>query len=107
MENNHYLKKNKLYKILSIDGGGIRGIIPALVLVEIEKRTGKPIHELFDLVAGTSTGGIIAVGLNIPDEKTGKARYAAKDVVKLFQNRGQMIFFTRHLAINYDRVGAT
>ncbi len=92
MENNNFIKKNKLYKILSIDGGGIRGIIPALVLVEIEKRTGKPIHEIFDLVAGTSTGGIIAVGLNIPDEKTGKARYVAKDVVKLFQNRGQIIF---------------
>ena len=45
------------FKVLSIDGGGIRGIIPALVLDEIERRTDKPISSLFDLVAGTSAGG--------------------------------------------------
>lgn len=43
-------------KVISIDGGGIRGIIPAMVLAEIESRTGRPIAELFDLIAGTSTG---------------------------------------------------
>lgn len=46
--------------ILSIDGGGIMGLIPAMVLGEIEARTGCPAGALFDLVAGTSTGGIIA-----------------------------------------------
>ncbi|HWY61689.1 MAG TPA: patatin-like phospholipase family protein [Rhizomicrobium sp.] len=50
-------------KILSIDGGGIRGIFPARILQEIEQRTSKPIAALFHLVAGTSTGGIIACGL--------------------------------------------
>jgi len=90
-------KENKPYKILSIDGGGIRGLIPALILVEFEKRTGKPISELFDLVAGTSTGGIIAAGLNIPDKETRKAAYSAKDFVKLFKNRGQMIFLQETL----------
>ena len=44
-----------MQKVLSIDGGGIRGIIPAMVLTEIETRTGKATSELFDLVAGTST----------------------------------------------------
>ena len=90
-------KKNKLYKILSIDGGGMRGLIPALILVEFEKRTGKPISELFDLVAGTSTGGIIAAGLNIPDKETRKAAYSAQDLVKLFKNRGQTIFLQETL----------
>ena len=47
-----------LYKILSIDGGGIRSIIPAVLLTEMEKRTGKDVYSLFDLIAGTSTGGI-------------------------------------------------
>lgn len=47
-------------KILSLDGGGIRGLIPCAVLAEIEQRTGKPIARLFDVIAGTSTGGIIA-----------------------------------------------
>jgi len=49
--------------ILSIDGGGIRGILPARVLQRIEEITGKQARDLFDLVAGTSTGGILACGL--------------------------------------------
>ena len=47
-------------RILAIDGGGIRGIIPAAVLVALEQQTGKPIRESFDFVAGTSTGALIA-----------------------------------------------
>lgn len=49
-------------RVLSIDGGGIRGYIPALVLAEIERRADRPTASLFDLVVGTSTGGIIAIG---------------------------------------------
>ena len=85
------LAQNKRYKILSIDGGGIRGIIPALILMEIEKRTNKPISELFDLMAGTSTGGILTLTLNIPNEN-GKARYTAEDLVLLFRKKGRQIF---------------
>jgi patatin-like phospholipase/acyl hydrolase len=47
-------------KILSIDGGGIRGIIPACTLVALEQQVGKPVRECFDFVAGTSTGALIA-----------------------------------------------
>lgn len=51
--------------ILSIDGGGIRGIIPSVVLVELKRRleqraAARPLHRYFDLIAGTSTGGIVA-----------------------------------------------
>jgi len=46
-------------KILSIDGCGIRALIPA----EIEKRTGRAVADCFDLIAGTSTGGILALGI--------------------------------------------
>jgi patatin-like phospholipase/acyl hydrolase len=49
--------------ILSIDGGGIRGLIPVSCLVELESREGKPCREIFDMVAGTSTGAVIAAGL--------------------------------------------
>ncbi len=49
-------------RILSIDGGGIRGILPLALLTEIEARRG-PCANLFDMVAGTSIGGIIATGL--------------------------------------------
>lgn len=83
-------------KILSIDGGGIRGLIPALILTEIEERTGKKISELFDLLAGTSTGGIIAVGLNVDDPQTGKP-YSAQKIAGLYEENGQKIFQKKHL----------
>lgn len=50
-------------RILSIDGGGVRGVIPATVLAALEAQTGRPARETFDFVAGTSTGAIIAAGL--------------------------------------------
>ena len=54
-------------RVLAIDGGGIRGLVPALVLAEIERRSQRRIFELFDLIAGTSTGGILACALCAPD----------------------------------------
>ena len=54
-------------KILSIDAGGTRGIIPAIILAEIEARARQPISNLFDFFAGTSTGGMLVLGLNRPD----------------------------------------
>jgi patatin-like phospholipase/acyl hydrolase len=78
-------------KILSIDGGGIRGLIPALVLAEIETRTGKAVADCFDLIAGTSTGGILALGI-ARDDGSGRPRYAAKDLAGIYQTRGKEIF---------------
>jgi hypothetical protein len=51
--------------ILSIDGGGMRGAIVVAMLAELERMTGIPTHEQFDMVAGTSTGAVIAAGLGI------------------------------------------
>jgi uncharacterized protein len=51
--------------LLSIDGGGMRGVIPLMILVHLEERTGKPAYELFDMVAGTSTGAVIAAGMGM------------------------------------------
>jgi patatin-like phospholipase/acyl hydrolase len=56
--------------------GGIRGMIPAMVMAEIERRTEKPISELFDLVAGSSTGGLLALAISTPGED-GQPRYTA------------------------------
>jgi predicted acylesterase/phospholipase RssA len=78
-------------RILSIDGGGIRGIIPALVLARIEKLTNRPIARLFDLIAGTSTGGILALGLTIP-KFPGRPLYAAQEFVRMFEREGPRIF---------------
>lgn len=77
--------------ILSIDGGGIRGVIPATILAEIERQTGKSISQLFDLIAGTSTGGIIALMLAMPD-KGGKQKYSAEDVKNLYIRLGKQVF---------------
>jgi len=77
--------------ILSIDGGGIRGLIPALVLAEIEKQTKKSISELFDLIAGTSTGGILALGLSKAN-KNGEPEFSANKLAELYSKRGKEIF---------------
>jgi uncharacterized protein len=79
-------------KILSIHGGGIRGIIPARILAEIEDRTQKPISELFDLIAGVSTGGILGLGLIIPQKLEKKPLYSAWDMVKLYRKEATTIF---------------
>lgn len=82
------------FKILSIDGGGIRGIIPAIILAEMEKRTGKRIFEMFDLIAGTSTGGILTLGLTMPNPLApSQAQYTAKDMVELYRKEGKRIFY--------------
>jgi len=81
-------------KILSIDGGGIRGIIPALVLAEIEKRTGRRIADLFHLVAGTSTGGILALGLGISKSPPAPT-YSAAQMMEMYEREGSRIFSCR------------
>ncbi len=80
-------------KILSIDGGGIRGIIPAMVLAKIEEMTSKPICKLFDFISGTSTGGIIALCLTKPsNDNIGIPAYRAHDIVNLYVENGKKIF---------------
>jgi patatin-like phospholipase/acyl hydrolase len=78
-------------KLVAIDGGGIRGIIPALVLAEIEARTRRPIAELADLIAGTSTGGILACALTVPGED-GRPRHSAQALCELYRTEGPKIF---------------
>jgi len=80
-------------RILSIDGGGIRGIIPALLLNDLEGRTGARIANLFDLMVGTSTGGILALGLSKPDPSSREhPQYTARQLVELYESHGEKIF---------------
>lgn len=107
-------------RILSIDGGGIRGLIPALILNHIEERIwkrtqeqikrtsnkfgednhpegGPPIQKYFDVLAGTSTGGIIAAGLACPDLRANGSNknfhYRASDFVQIYKGEdGRRIF---------------
>jgi patatin-like phospholipase/acyl hydrolase len=80
-------------RVLALDGGGIRGIIPATLLAELERRCGRRVGEMFDLIAGTSTGGILALGLTTPDPADpGRPRYSAQDLVDLYAEKGHQIF---------------
>ena len=78
-------------KVLCIDGGGIRGLIPALVLAEIEQRTGRRMAELVDFIAGTSTGGILACALVRPGAD-GRPQFSAEELAGLYVEEGPRIF---------------
>jgi len=87
-------------RILSIDGGGIRGIMPGQILVALEQKLKKKsgnqkatIADFFDLVAGTSTGGILTC-LYLCPQKPGstEARFSASEAVDLYLERGDEIF---------------
>lgn len=90
----------KKIRILSIDGGGIRGVIPGVVLMQVEKiiqeKVGNPgakLADYFDFFAGTSTGGILAGIYLCPDEKDpSKPRFTAEQAVELYLRRGPAIF---------------
>ena len=74
------------FRILSIDGGGIKGILPAAVLAECERRflKGGSAANYFDMIAGTSTGGIIALGM--------AAGLRAEEVLEIYMRHGSEIF---------------
>jgi len=87
-------------KILSIDGGGIRGIIPGMLLVALERRlkrvSGNPdaaVVDYFDFFAGTSTGGILTCLLLCPDEQNPpRPRFSAKEALDIYITHGSDIF---------------
>jgi patatin-like phospholipase/acyl hydrolase len=73
--------------LLSIDGGGIRGILPAVALARLERVTGRPAREIFSFAAGTSTGALIAAAV--------AAGIPATRIVDLYLNRAREIFSPR------------
>lgn len=90
----------KQVAILSIDGGGIRGIIPGTILElieeKIQEKTQNPqarVVDYIDFVAGTSTGGILGCGMLMPDEiDPTRPKFTMKEVVNLYLENGQSIF---------------
>lgn len=75
------------FQILALSGGGYRGLYTAKILAELEQRAGKPLAELFDLIAGTSVGAIIAAGLAL--------KIPAVNIAKSFEEQGSHIFTPR------------
>lgn len=83
----------KSNRILSLSGGGVKGIAELVVLAEIEQRTGKSITELFPIITGTSVGGLIAGLLTIPKESGSSiAKYSAKEALEIFKEAAPQIF---------------
>jgi uncharacterized protein len=76
------------FRILSLDGGGIRGIFPAAFLAKLQEQLEHPIGHYFDLIAGTSTGGIIAIALGLG--------LTAAEILHLYEERGPAIFDQQH-----------
>jgi uncharacterized protein len=71
-------------RVLSIDGGGVKGVFPASFLATIEDSVGHSVANYFDLIVGTSTGGIIALGLGLGLQ--------ARDLLSFYENWGPQIF---------------
>lgn len=84
-------------RILSIDGGGIKGAMPIAFLARVEEITSQRIVDHFDLVAGTSTGGIIALGLGLG--------IPAARILELYRNEGPGIFGSRLIDESASRLG--
>lgn len=87
----------KKIRILSLDGGGIRGIITCVILKYIEEQLQKLDHpnakigDYFDLVAGSSTGGLITGLILFPDNNN-KARFSIQEALELYAKKGEEIF---------------
>lgn len=75
---------DKPFKVLSIDGGGIKGLYSARILQHFEEKFNCHISDYFDMLCGTSTGGLIALGLSL--------KIPAKELVRFYEEEGPSIF---------------
>ncbi|MEW8552594.1 MAG: CBASS cGAMP-activated phospholipase [Candidatus Thiodiazotropha sp.] len=73
-----------MFRILSLDGGGIKGAFTASVLATLEEETGQSVVDHFDLITGTSTGGILAIGLGLG--------LSARKICNFYASKGPEIF---------------
>jgi patatin-like phospholipase/acyl hydrolase len=85
------------FKVLALDGGGIRGIYTAELMRRCEARFGRPVASVFDMIAGTSTGGIIALGLGLG--------MSAGEISDFYREDGRHIFppLPRHRLLQWWR----
>ncbi|KAL0446729.1 UNVERIFIED_CONTAM: Patatin-like protein 2 [Sesamum latifolium] len=97
----HPLHHDRYITVLSIDGGGIKGIIPAVILdfleSQLQELDGKHtrLADYFDVIAGTSTGGLVTAMLTSPDENN-RPLYAAKDIKPFYLENCPKIFPQTH-----------
>ena len=99
--------------VLSLDGGGVRGLATSVFLYELEKKIGKPLSSKFDLVVGTSTGGIIALVISVLEIEGPRLLeiYSEKNLKKIFTRSFSSLFRTKYngykkLEVMYDYFGS-
>jgi uncharacterized protein len=84
-------------RVLCVDGGGVRGVIPATILTKLEADLGKPCYQVFDVMGGTSTGGLISAGLSCarPAGVRFDPPYTAQQISDFYQSPSDLgqIFF--------------
>ncbi len=87
------------FRILSVDGGGMRGLIPALVIADLERRLQESagpdarVADYFHMFAGTSTGGLVALSLTVPKPgEPGRPKVSAPELASLYTDDGKTIF---------------
>lgn len=90
------MKEEKLFKILSIDGGGIKGLYSARILGKFEKKFNCKTSDHFDMICGTSTGGLIALALT--------SLISAEDICNFYEQKGEIIF-PKHKIIKIPFIG--
>ncbi|MCA9507971.1 MAG: patatin-like phospholipase family protein [Myxococcales bacterium] len=90
-DENYENQKLNPIKVLSLDGGGIRGVLLARLLQKFEQVSDKRIYELFDLIAGTSTGGLLSLLLTMPLSKD-KLPLTVKEAEKFYKDNARLIF---------------
>lgn len=88
-------RKVRNYNILSLDGGGMKGLILLTQLVKLEEMLGKPLYKHFNMISGTSTGGIVAALLSIG--------ISAKDILDVYTHHGKSIFKKEFLRFGFLR----
>lgn len=81
--------EEKTFKILSIDGGGIKGLYSSKIIENLEDQFNCHIADYFDMICGTSTGGILALGLSL--------KMKASEISKLYEDKGSFIFPKQNL----------
>jgi uncharacterized protein len=79
-------------RILAIDGGGVRGLIPAIVIAQLEKDLGLPITKIFDVFVGNSAGGMLALLLTKPDANQNKPAFTAAQIVEKVKSMSAQMF---------------
>jgi patatin-like phospholipase/acyl hydrolase len=99
--------------VLSLDGGGVRGLATSVFLYELEKKIGKPLSSKFDLVVGTSTGGILALIISVLEIEGPRLLeiYSEENLKKIFTRSFSSLFRTKYnghkkMEVMYDYFGS-